>query len=148
MVIQILTLIRTYVTNADEDFDISAQVVTILSLMFTLVSIGLSIAEFCLTRHLLQSDNYVIISFEAESDHLRLKKKIFQEKIVFRTRKFVSKFAEIFKVEKSKIERLKPIKTQYGAIFVLFVDATMANVENVLDSDVAIAESKIAQVKS
>ena len=111
-----------------KNFDISAELITILSLMFTLVSILISIGEYLLSRQLLKSDSFVIITFEAKcADFKNMKKRTFNNNIIFRKNLFINNLSRLLKIEPKQIERLKPLHTQNGAIFKLFIESKSVN---------------------
>ena len=140
-------MITLYISYEEAIYvDISSYLVTILSLMFTLVSIFLSICEFCLSKQLLKSDTFVIVSFEVKSnDFKKMKHKQFSQKIIFCRNSFVNKMARMLKIDFSKIERLKPIHTQNGAMFTLCIDNNIETTKEIVNGK--IVDGSIARVK-
>ena len=78
-----------------------------------MVSISLSIGEYSLSKHLLDSELVVTISFEAKcQDFVTMKSKTFKSNVVFNQEDFVGGIGKIFKCQTSSIERLRPIHTK------------------------------------
>ena len=134
-------------SSNDSKFDVSGRMVTILSLFFTLISIGVSVSEYILSRHLLKSNAFVMISFEAKcEDFQNMNKTKFKKNIIFKKNKFLNNIARILRMDKHQIERLKPIITTTGVIFTLFIQTTkLLTLKPILESKVA--DKSIAQVK-
>ena len=109
--------------DADE-FDLSVEMVTVLSLIFTLVSISLSVAEYCLSKKLRHSQILLFVSFEALSnDFSAMSHNRFQSQVVFIQYGFLNTLARRLKIETGLIDRLKPVQTSNGAQFQLIIDA-------------------------
>lgn len=125
LIIQVISIIYTYVktVNSGDYFDISKELITILSLIFTLVSIFLSICEYFLSKQFVNLSTFVIVSFEAQcNDFKNMLTRKFRQRIIFQQNILNSKIGRLLKIEFSKVERLKPLHTQNGAIFVFYID--------------------------
>lgn len=124
-----------------DEFDISNELVTLLSLIFTSLSISLSVAEYFLSKKLLACEKYLIITFEALSpDFTEMSRSQFRSAIIYQKYKFINNYARKLKVESEYIDRVKPIQTDNGAIFQLIID----NRNNIQTE--AITQEMLAQV--
>ena len=130
MGIQALALIGASIYN--DDFDFSGEIVTILSLIFTLVSIGLSVAEYYLSKNLLESEKFLIVTFEVLSnDFTNMSRSKFKS-----DNKFVNNLARRLKIDSSFIDRLKPVQTANGAIFQLIIDTRVAVTQSSINKNI------------
>lgn len=119
-------------------FNISNQMVTLLSLLFTSISIGLSVGEYCLSKQLLKSDSYVVASFKVNSSEIEvMSRKQFRSKIMFRQKVFISEIAKILEIESCRIDLLIPVQTKTGALFVLHIDFYAPTVHSTLSRHIA-----------
>ena len=138
LIIQIVTLITLSVYKVDENIngenEYSNEIITILSLIFTVVSIGLSISEYYLSNQLLKFRSYVIVSFEIKSKDIQsMNYRKFLNKIIFHKKSFIAKMARIFKIEFAAIDRLIPIHTQQGAIFIFNIQTDLKTIKHNLN---------------
>ena len=130
LIIQILALIGS--SSVDNNFDISSELVTILSLIFTLVSIGLSIAEYFLSKKLFESQLFLIVSFDVNSNDIAtMTRKEFESNVLFRRVKFLHSLARSLRLQDGSIDRLKPVQTTNGAVFHVIIDTHGTNFEEV-----------------
>ena len=132
-------------TESDIQFDISSEMITVLSLVFTSISIGLSVGEYFLSRQLLKSDSYVIASFKVNSSDIEtMSHHDFRDKILFQQKVFLGEMAKLLEIDYSQIELVKPTRTQKGAIFVLHINHGFHSVRLLLSRNNA--NNTVAQV--
>ena len=123
-----------YTASNEPQFDFTREIVTILSLIFTVVSICLSIVEFFVSRQLLSSESNVRISFEVNSrDFKNMNVDTFSKQVVFRQRSFLFNLASLLKIQMNQIELLKPIHTKSGAIFVFNIESEMNDITPIFE---------------
>ena len=85
-----------------------------------MVSIGLSISEYFLSKQLLESDSYIIVSFEAiGTDFKEMNFEQFLQKIVYRKHSFVGRLSRLLKIDFAAIDRLIPRLAEGGVVFIL-----------------------------
>lgn len=107
---------------SDYGSNVSDEIIVILSMTFTLVSICIGICKFYLSKQIINIDSRIIVSFEAKCDDFTyIHPKTFNESIVFRQISLKDKIGTLLKIESDDLERLQPIQTENGAIFVLFL---------------------------
>lgn len=123
----------------NDNFDVSNELVTVLSLIFTLVSITLSVCEYCLSKYLLNTSAFVMIELEFECNDLKhMRKSEFKHKIMFKNKsKFVSEIARLLKVPSNEIELLKPIHTKNGAIFAFNIEGKLLDLKPIFQIEMA-----------
>ena len=82
-----------------------------------------------------------MMSFEVECSKIaNMSQTQFTSKIVFKKNAIVRELGKLLKISHDAIERLKPIRTQNGALFMFNIESTSltANIDNI--------NSKLAQV--
>ena len=141
--IQVIVL---YLAIVGSNLDLSNQLVTIFSLIFTLVSICLSICEYLLSKELLNNDLFVIVSFEAQCNEFAcMSHKTFRKRVVYPHKIFLDEIARYLKIEYSQTESLKPVHTQKGVMFVMYISGDYNSIKKVLCSRKG--KSSVAHVK-
>ena len=128
--------------------DDSSIFITIFSMLFTIISIVLSLFEFIFSRKFIKSKSLLIIRFSISSSNVRkLKYSEFQSKIIFRRLKFLHGIAKILNINKEFVERLIPLQTKDGAMFTLVVQCSAQNFD-VTESlmDAATRDGSLAKV--
>ena len=108
--------------NTDEFYD--ALWITILAMLFTIISIILSIFQFCfLKKHRSTSDCVMIVQFEFESfEIMQMKSDKFLDKIVFkRVSAIESTIAKLLVIATPNVERLMPVQFNKGCKFTFFI---------------------------
>ena len=84
-----------------------------------------------MSRQLLHSEKFVCVSFEAQcDDFIYIGRKTFKSRFVFVRRPFVNQIARILKINGMKIELLKPIHTQNGAIFTMNIETEASRIDS------------------
>lgn len=142
LLIQVLSLIGSWLYS--DNFDISAELVTIFSLTFTLVSIGISMAEYMLNKQLIASQYFIFVSFDVLAGDLSVMKATqFKSNIIYRRHDFLHELATRWRLQSSSIDRLKPLQTKNGAVFCIVIDAQGEDVDNLKER---ITEDVLAEV--
>ena len=120
LIIQILTL-KLLVDHGDDA--LSDSLITILSMIFTIISIILSIFEYLFSSKSIKNDNIMIISFTVLSKYFgNMSEGTFLFKVIFRPRKIRHIMYRLLKINRAQIERLIPLQLKNGVIFTFFVE--------------------------
>ena len=128
--------------------DYSSLLVAIFSMIFTIISILLSIFEYCLGEKFLKFGASVVLSFEIVCPEVsQMKSRKFFRQYVYKKNQLVSKMAQITKLRYPQIERLKPHKTPKGARFAFIVGVSTQEYETMQTAlKNAIADETLQQV--
>ena len=125
-------------TDSNVNFDVSTELITILSLIFTLISITISVAEYFLSKSLLKANEFVMIELEVEcKDFERMSRDTFRDRVIFENKyHFVAKIARTLKLPQNEIEFLKPIHTAKGAMFAMNIEGSLANIKTLFELEI------------
>ena len=137
LAIQIVALIWTIggvKTRSDSETG-SDLLITILSMLFTVVSILLSAFEHAFSSKFVKNQSIMIIRFFVRSQKIAdFGGKAFANKLIFTNKhKLIHLFSKILQLNRVQIERLIPIQSSRGATFVLIVDAPESRLDSIWD---------------
>ena len=119
--IQITTLVLVF--GDPNNTGASGQLVTILSMIFTIISILLSVFEYVFSSKSIKSDNVAIIRFNIESQTIaNFTYKKFISKIAYRPIQFTHCVAKTLQLNKNEVEALMPSQYKSGVIFNFIVE--------------------------
>ena len=104
--------------------DVSDSIITILSMLFTMVSIFISLFEYRFFSNHFQNIDYLnFVQFNVKNSKLSsMRRSEFQDKIISVLYKFNNKLSGILEIDGVKIDRLKPIQYSEGAKFTFIID--------------------------
>ena len=101
-------------------------------MLFTVMSILLSVFEYCLSSKFVNYASSIVISFKVESqDIAKMGGREFSQKIVFQRNRFCSRVAQWLNLAPRQIDRLNPMKTEDGAIYVLCISTDESKFERI-----------------
>ena len=114
-----------YVSIMLQNGNISDSAITIFSMLFTIISISLSIFEFLLSSKIIKQGSILVLSFNVESIEIAQRTRSqFNRTIVFyRNNKICHSIAKTLQLADKQIERLKPKQYPKGAVFTIFIEA-------------------------
>ena len=110
--------------------DYSIYLITVFSMVFTVISIVLSIIQHFSTNKFIKPQNIFVIKFNIESQDIQKldDKKQFSNKIVFiKYNAIINCIAKILQIDDKQIERLKPLQNSKGAIFTFIIEKNISN---------------------
>ena len=149
MILQILTIKLEFELNATG----SGTLITIFSMVFTVISIGLSIVEYWFSRAQIKSEHTMIISYVVDSPYFsNMKEGAFLFKVMFKPRAIVHAMYTLLGIQRSNIERLMPLQLKNGAVFTFFIEynieKTYNKIENKMNDIIGdqVLESKFCQI--
>ena len=120
LIIQLVTLILSIRVGVDND----DLLITIFSMLFTLISLFLSVFEYFLARKFIKSSHLLMIRFMVESQQIEaLDEYEFFGQIGLKKFEIVHYFAKLLHVNIRHVERLMPIQTDQGMAMTFLVDA-------------------------
>ena len=139
----------TLLLSIQVEEDRSGYVLTVLSMIFTIISIGLSVFEhFYLHTKFNDIDKISVITFDVNNSEIAsMESNQFKSKFVFESWELTEKISTLVRDEKSdaKIEMLEPKQYRYGALYTLLVDGTSKYI--VSNITAAVDEGSLAQVE-
>ena len=120
--------------------DESSYLITIWSMVFSIISIILSVIEYLLSNHYIQTDSTCVCS----TIIAHLEYSIFRSHIINKKFQIQNIVAKISNVNRQQVERMIPIQTSYGVLltFIIAADATrLKNFDNPVNQ-IALANVK------
>ena len=113
----------------------SDLLITILSMLFTLVSIFLSAFEHAFSSKFVKNQSVMIIRFFVRSQKIAdLGGKAFANELIFTNKhKLVHLFSKVLQLNRVQIERLIPIQSSCGVTFMLIIDAAESKFDGIWD---------------
>lgn len=110
--------------NDDNTHDYSQHMITLFSMVSTIISILLSIFEFCLYSNFIKSKSQVMITFDINSsDIASMHRTQFRSKIEFQRNKLTHYICQLLNLSSSNLcERLKPKQNINGVTYTFIVD--------------------------
>ena len=146
LLIQIVSLILSIKNNDDY----SLYLITLFSMLFTFISILLSVFEYFFSKNFIQLQSSIIVTFNVESkDISSMQNRQFIKEIVFRKNKLVHYMAQLFNLTNNRQgERLKPKKDKNGVICTFAIDVDKSKLNNVQSILIDVIDSnELAKVK-
>ena len=104
-------------------------------MIFTVLSIFISIFEYLLSTKIIAEETVMIVSFEVESTTIsKMDKKPFKQQIILRETKLLNCMAKICSLEPERIERLIPIQQGKGALFKFIINCGLSKFSKISNS--------------
>ena len=109
-------------------------ITTLFAMIFSLISIILTLFEFFMQGYLIEKESMLSIKFTVESDHLQnLSHKQFKQKIEFKRYCISNALAKILSIGSSSVELLKPIASKEGVLLIFHVKDNSVNMQNSIE---------------
>ena len=145
LVIQTLSLYLAIIDGKDR----SGLLITIFSMVFTVISICLSLFEFMFRSKYIDNGSILIARFSVESKKVAsMRFNEFQQRIIFRKNRFINSLAKCLHLNYVQIDRLIPLQDSNGAILTFIIEADSHYFDHIVNGlKSAIIDGTIAKVK-
>ena len=118
-VIQLITLSLTIMEGGDA----ASFLITLLSMIFTIISIMISVLEYSSKSKFINAGCVSVVRFTVESSEIAdMKLNEFRKRVVFKRFGILSSFAKSVELQFDEVERLNPLHTKKGAVFTFIMD--------------------------
>ena len=108
--------------TSNENNDQSTLLITMLSMLFTLISICLSGLEYITALKFMNAGSVMSIQYQIKSKEIAaMSSGKFKQSLVLRRNPTVHVMAKALKISRKQVERLKPLQNGDGAMFTFFV---------------------------
>ena len=117
-------------------------------MLFTIISIVLSLVEFIFSRKFIKSNSLLVIRFSINARNIaRMKHRDFRSKIIFKRIKLVHCVAKMLNTSNEFVERLIPLQTKKGAMFTIVVQCRSHTFDDTMSlMDAAMQDGSLGKV--
>ena len=123
--------------NSSDDGDTrESLLITIFSMVFTIISILLSVFEYTLSSKFLKQGSIMITKFEFESQHIAdMIGTTFRDNVVFsHYYKLIHLISKTVHVNAEQVERMIPIQSNNGVRYTFIIDCHYVHFDHIWDS--------------
>ena len=121
---QLIIQVATLYLSIQVGIGVGELLITILSMIFTIISLFLSGFEYVLSKKIIKSSKILLISFIVESKEIEeLDEFQFFARIALKKFIIVQHLAKILHIQVAHVERLMPIQTEKGVQLKFVIDA-------------------------
>ena len=112
--------------------DPTSLLTTTFSMIFTVISILLSVFEYIFAANFIHNDSNILVTFSVTSkDIASMTRSQFTSQLVFQNWKLITAMAKILKVNTNRIERLKPKMIMDGAMYTFVLTTEQSQYDHI-----------------